>query len=171
MLPKQVLRSSLKHKKQHWAGDMLKVIDDGVIITLTGNNKSPLLLWSSILVVLAIGVAVVAITTSTRTTIGVMFVFAVLVFIFNIYKNKLSNHGFISTGQLTIKNHHFISSSHSVKLSDDATITLTQQKLIIRDLGRVWHISGFEQDKELHITKSILEGKALEKRERAIRLL
>lgn len=150
---------------------MLKVIDDGITITLTGKAKNPLLLWSSALVILAVGLAVVAMTMPIRITIGAMFGFAVLIFIFNIYKNKLKNHSFINQGQLTIKNRHFISNGHSVKLSDNATITIAQHKLIIDDLGRVWHIFGFEQDKELHIAKSVLEGKALEKRERAIRLL
>lgn len=150
---------------------MLKVIDDGVTITLTGKTKNPLLVASFVLVVLAVGVLIIAMTAQTRTTISVMFGFAILIFIFNIYKNKLTNHGFISQGQLTIKNRHFISNGHSVKLSDNATISITEQKLIVDDLGRVWHIWGFESDKELHVAKSVLEGKTPEKRERAIRLL
>lgn len=150
---------------------MLKIIDDGVVITLTGNNKNPLLLWSSALLVLAVGLAVVAMTMPIRITIGAMFVFAVLIFFFNMYKNKLNNHGFIGAGQLTIKNRHFIGDGHSVKLSNHAKIEMVNHTLIINDLGRVWHIAGFEQDKELHIAKAILEGKTPEKRERAIRLL
>lgn len=150
---------------------MLKVIDDGVQITLTGKHKNPLLLYSSVLVVLAVVVAFVAALAPVRITLAVMFAFAGLVLLFNLYKNKLSTHSFISAGNLIVKSRHFISDGHSVKLSNDAVIKLSNQDLIIHDLGRVWHISGFAQIRELEIAKSVLEGKALEKRERAIRLL
>lgn len=150
---------------------MLKVIDGGVQITLTGKDKNPLFIISMLLIILALIVAVIAMTMSIRITIGALFVFACLIFAFNIYKNKMSNQSFISTGQLIIKNRHFISGGHAVKLSNDAKIEIINQTLIINDLGRVWHIVGFEQDKEIHVAKSVLEGKPLEKKERAIRLL
>lgn len=150
---------------------MLKVVDDGVVITLAGKDKNPLFMMSLVLVILAIGVAVIAMTMSVEITIGSFFVLACLIFGFNLYKNKLKNHGFISTGNITIKNRQFIGGGQSVKLSSDAQISLANDTLIIKDLGRVWQISGFEMDKEIHIAKSVLEGKALEKRERAIRLL
>ena len=57
------------------------------------------------------------------------------------------------------------------KLTDDVQITLTDGILIIKDIGRSWYISGFESDKECHVAKSVLEGKALEKKEKAIRIL
>lgn len=150
---------------------MLKVIDDGVVVTLTGKDKNPTFAISLVLVILALGVALIAITMPVQITMVAFFVLACLIFGFNLYKNKRSNHGFISTGNLTIKNRHFIGGGHSVKLSDDAKIVLMPNGLTIKDLGRVWQLSGFESDKELHVVKSVLEGKALEKRERAVRLL
>lgn len=149
---------------------MLKVVDDGVQITLMGKNKNPLFVMSVLLMILAVAVAIIAITMPIRTTIGALFVFACLIFAFNIYKNKLSHQTFINAGQLIIKNRHFIGGGHSVKLSNHAKIEMVNHTLIINDLGRVWHIAGFEQDKEIQVAKSVLEGKALEKKERAIRL-
>ncbi|WP_066802162.1 hypothetical protein [Moraxella oblonga] len=150
---------------------MLKVIDDGVSITLNGTDKNPLFAVSAILVVLAIGVAVVAMVAPVQITIGVMAVFAVFVFVFNIYKNRQKTQSHIATGQLIIKNRTFVVMGQTVKLSDDAQIELMEQTLIIKDLGRGWYISGFDDVKECHVAKSVLEGKALEKQERAIRIL
>lgn len=150
---------------------MLKVIDDGVSITLNGTDKNPLFAISAILVVLAIGVAVVAMVAPVQITIGVMAVFAVLIFMFNIYKNRLQYQSHIATGQFIVKNRSFMAVGHTVKLSENAQIELVGETLMVVDLGRTWLISGFDNDKERHVAKSVLEGKALEKQERAIRLL
>lgn len=150
---------------------MLKVVDEGVSITLVGKDKNPLFVMAGVLVVCAIGVAVVAMTMPAEITIGVMAVFAVLIFGFNIYKNRLQYQSHIASGQIIIKNRAFIANGQNVKLSQNAQISLTDTTLIIIDLGRSWHISGFETDKERQVAKSVLEGKALEKREQAIRLL
>lgn len=150
---------------------MLKVVDDGVSITLVGKNKNPLFMMASGLIVLAVVVAVVAMTMPVKITIGVMAVFAVLIFGFNIYKNRLQYQSHVASGQITIKNHAFITNGQHVKLTNNAQITLTDTTLIIADLGRSWHISGFETDKERQVAKSVLEGKALQKNEQAIRIL
>lgn len=150
---------------------MLKVVDEGVSITLVGKDKNPLFVMAGVLVVCAIGVAVVAMTMPAEITIGVMAVFAVLIFGFNIYKNRLQYQSHIASGKIIIKNRAFIANGQNVKLSQNAQISLTDTTLIIMDLGRSWHISGFETDKERQVAKSVLEGKALEKREQAIRLL
>ena len=150
---------------------MLKVVDDGVSITLVGKDKNPLFVMASVLVVLAIGVAVVAMTMPVQIIIGVMAVFAVLVFGFNIYKNRLQYQSHITNGQITIKRRTLITNNQNIKLTDDVQITLTDGILIIKDIGRSWYISGFESDKECHVAKSVLEGKVLEKKEKAIRIL
>lgn len=63
---------------------MLKVIDDSVQITLMGKDKNPLFLVSLVLVICAVLVAIIAMTMSIRITIGAMFIFACLIFGFNI---------------------------------------------------------------------------------------
>lgn len=150
---------------------MLKLIDDGVSITLNGTDKNPLFVIASALVVLAIIVAVVAMLAPVQITIGVMAMFAVLIFVFNAYKNRLQYQSHIGTGQLIVKNRSFIAHGQSVKLSDNAQIELAGETLVITDLGRSWHFSGFDDVKECHVAKSVMEGKALEKQEKAIRLL
>lgn len=150
---------------------MLKVIDDGVSITLNGTESNPVFIMAGVLVVLAICVAVVAMTAPVQITIGVMAVFAVLIFGFNIYKNRLKYQSRVATGVIIIKNRAFIAQGQNVKLSENARIELINDTLVITDLGRSWHILGFDNDKERHVAKSVLEGKALEKREQAIRIL
>ncbi|STZ07259.1 Uncharacterised protein [Moraxella caprae] len=150
---------------------MLKVIDDGVSITLNGTESNPVFVMAGVLVVLAICVAVVAMTAPVQITIGMMAVFAVLIFGFNIYKNRLKYQSRIATGVIIIKNRAFIAQGQNVKLSENACIELINDTLVITDLGRSWHILGFDNDKERHVAKSVLEGKALEKREQAIRIL
>lgn len=150
---------------------MLKVIDDGVSITLNGTESNPVFIMAGVLVALAVGVAVVAMTAPVEITIGVMAVFAVLIFGFNIYKNRLKDQSRIATGVIIIKNRAFIAQGQNVKLSENARIELINDTLVITDLGRSWHILGFDNDKERHVAKSVLEGKALEKREQAIRIL
>ncbi|AWY19401.1 hypothetical protein [Moraxella bovis] len=150
---------------------MLKVIDDGVSITLNGTESNPVFVMAGVLVVLAICVAVVAMTAPVQITIGVMAVFAVLIFGFNICKNRLKYQSCIARGVIIIKNRAFIAQGQNVKLSENARIELINDTLVITDLGRSWHILGFDNDKERHVAKSVLEGKALEKREQAIRIL
>lgn len=150
---------------------MLKVIDDGVSITLNGTESNPIFVMAGALVALAVCVAVVAMTAPVEITIGVMAVFAVLIFGFNIYKNHLKYQSRVATGVIIIKNRAFIAQGQNVKLSDNARIELINDTLVITDLGRSWHILGFDNDKERHVAKSVLEGKALEKREQAIRIL
>lgn len=149
---------------------MLKVLDDGVQIVLVGKSKNPLWVMSIWLVVVAVAVAVVAMTMPVDITIGVMFIFALLIFTFNHYKDKLSSYAYISTGELIIKSHHFITNGHSVKLSATVNIDILGGTLQIKDRGRVWHISGFGDEKELSVAKSVLEGRLLQTRERAIKL-
>lgn len=150
---------------------MLKVVDNGVAITLTGKESNPLFVMAGTLVVLAIIVAVVAMVAPVEITIGAMAVLAVLIFVFNVYKNRQQTQSHIKSGQIVCKNRTLIAGGHTVKLSTDAKIELMGDKLVVQDLGRSWHIGGFEDDKERHVAKSVLEGQALQKRERAIRIL
>ncbi len=150
---------------------MLKVIDEGVQITLSGKPKDPLFMLSFMLLAVAILVAISAMTLSTKATLFILFVFACLVFGFNSYKRRLASKTFIVSGTLTVKNRHFIGGGHAIKLSEKAKITLTAESLLIEDLGRTWVLSGFDDGREIHVAKSVLEGKALEKQEKAIRLL
>lgn len=150
---------------------MLKVIDDGVSITLSGTETNPVLIMAGILVLLAIGVSIVAMTAPVEITIGAMALFAVLVFGFNWYKNRRQYQSHIKSGQLIIKNRILIANGQTAKLTNHASIDIINETLVIKDEGRSWYVSGFDDVRELHVAKSVLEGKALEKREQAIRLL
>lgn len=150
---------------------MLKVVDDGVVIQLSGVETNPMLIPSAILVVLAVVLVVIAMTMSVKITIGAMAVFAILIFIFNRYRQRYQYEKTIATGQLVIKNRHFISAGYSIKLSDDAIIIMHHCTLTIKDLGRVWRIMGFDSEKECLVAQSVLEGRVLQKCEQAIRIM
>lgn len=150
---------------------MLKVIDDGVVIELNGTDKNPMFWLSFGLIALALGVAFIAATMPVEVAMGSMALFAVLVFGFNILKNKQKTHSHITSGKLTVKRLEFVGGGEAVKLSENASISTTKDTLVVADLGRVWHISGFDSQKELLVAQSVLEGKPLQKREQAIRLL
>lgn len=150
---------------------MLKVIDDGVVITLNGTDTNPVFIMAGILVVLAIGVLIVAMVAPVEITIGVMTLFAMLIFGFNVYKNRRQYQSHIKSGQIIIKNHTLIANGQTDKLTHDAIIDVIDKTLVIKDVGRSWYISGFDDAKEIHVAKSILEGQALQKREQAIRIL
>lgn len=149
---------------------MIKVIDDGIEITLQGNQSNPLFLFSLLLVAMAMVTAVIAMTLPVKVTIGALFVLAVFIFMFNIYKNHHGKRSYFATGRLVLKERHFLIGAHSVKLTQHAELLLIDGGLVIKDAGRVWHFSGFETDKESQIAKSVLEGKRLEKKACAIRL-
>ncbi len=149
---------------------MLKVLEDGVQITLHGKDKNPLFLFSSVLVVCAILVAIIAMTSPIQTTLLAFFGLACLIFGFNIYKHKLSKQVVITTGTVVIKNNQIALQNQTIKLTQDAQISICDDSLNIEDLGRKWVFVGFENQKELEIVQCVLQGRMLQKRVKTIRL-
>lgn len=149
---------------------MLKVLEDGVEITLNGKDKNPLFLFSSILVICAILVAVVAMVAPVEMTLLAFFGLACLILGFNIYKNKLSKQMLISTGVLTIKNQELQFLGRKILLSKNAQIIMLDENLTIMDLDKTWVFSGFDSQKELEVAHCVLQGKMLQKQAKSIRL-
>ena len=67
---------------------MLIVEDDGVIITLNGKVKDSLFWWSMILLLLGVLVAIICLIAPVFYAIGALALFAVVVFVFNIQRQK-----------------------------------------------------------------------------------
>lgn len=149
---------------------MLKVLEDGVEITLNGKDKNPLFLFSSILVICAILVAVVAMVAPVEMTLLAFFGLACLILGFNIYKNKLSKQMLISTGVLTIKNQELQFLGRKILLSKNAQIIMLDESLTVMDLDKTWVFSGFDSQKELEVAHCVLQGKMLQKQAKSIRL-
>ncbi|UNU73712.1 hypothetical protein LU293_02030 [Moraxella nasovis] len=149
---------------------MLKVIDDGVEIALHGKQSNSLFWVSIVLVVLALIVAVVAMTQKVQITIGMMAVFAVVIFIFNTIKAKAKSRLSITSGHLVLKNQSFCCGHHAVQLSPTAQIIVANDTLIIKDKDKTWQISGFEHEKELMVAQSVLMGKDIAKQQKTIKM-
>lgn len=149
---------------------MLKVLEDGVEITLNGKDKNPLFLFSSVLVICAILVAVIAMVAPVEMTLLAFFGLACLILGFNIYKNKLSKQMLISTGVLTIKNQELQFLGRKILLSKNAQIIMLDESLTVMDLDKTWVFSGFDSQKELEVAHCVLQGKMLQKQAKSIRL-
>ena len=79
---------------------MLIVEDNGVIITLNGQVKDPLFWWSMILLLLGVLVAIICLIAPVFYAIGALALFAVVVFVFNIQRQKSQNLSYVFTRSL-----------------------------------------------------------------------
>lgn len=149
---------------------MLRLIDEGVVITLNGKAPNHLFVMAGALLGCAILVALVAMMASVEITLGTMALLAVVIFVFNVYRLRTQTRT-ITQGQITLKKHTLIAGTHSVRFSETAKIEMAGEMLVIEDLGECWQVGGFDSEKERHIAKLVLEGQPLQKNERAIRIL
>lgn len=137
---------------------MLTLTDDGVQITLTGTKKSNFLAVAVAIVALLVVVAVI--TLPVRLAIFAVFLFAVLCFCFNQYRQKGV---VIGAGKVVIhpfcvcyegKNYAF---DRSLRVDDDGRgLRLTdgtQPKAVL--------IEGFDSEKERQVAKAVLLGQGV----------
>ena len=152
---------------------MLTVLDDGIKVHLTGRMptlSNPLYLGSVLLLLLAIGLAIGLTVLNTKWAIGCMAGFAVLVFIFNHFRQRASTHTHICSGTLIAKKQQFSTDTWHIHLSADTKMRVTNMTLTICDHGRVWQITGFDNQKEVLITQAVLQGQRYQTQQKHIRL-
>lgn len=140
---------------------MLIVEDDGVIITLNGKVKDSLFWWSMILLLLGVLVAIICLIAPVFYAIGALALFAVVVFVFNIQRQKAKTCHMFSQGRLKITPKHFEIHNKSLTLSASATISAKDNEMTIVDRGIEYHFTGFADDREINIAKQVLLGKSI----------
>lgn len=149
---------------------MLKLTDTGVEIRLTGTPApNYALVFAGLLGVLALVVAYLAITQAVAIAIGGIFVLAVGCFFFNHYKEKLKNQP-ICGGTLIAQAGQLDLNGQLIKLSQTAQININNNLLTIQDKKSVWHIGGFDNEKEMAVLKAILQGETIGKKFANIKL-
>lgn len=149
---------------------MLIVEDDGVIITLNGKEQDPLFWWSMILLLLGVLVAIICLVAPVFYAIGALALFAVVVFMFNIQRQKAKNCHIFSQGRLKITPKRFEIHNKSLTLSASATVSAKDNKMTIVDRGIEYHFTGFADDCEINIAKQVLLGKSIKTNSVAVTL-
>ncbi|OOR87607.1 hypothetical protein B0181_10120 [Moraxella caviae] len=149
---------------------MIKVLDDGVQITLAGGESDSLFMWSIVMLMLAVATAVACFTLPVPYAIGAVACLAVLMYFFNAKKNAVKSARHHSAGVLTLKNRHININGAGMALSEQAQIIATAKTLTVSDRGISHQFSGFGDAREIDIAKQVLEGRAIAKREKAISL-
>lgn len=151
---------------------MLKIHDDALHIELNGKHSDPLFWWSLLLLMLGVLVAVICFILPTTYAVGALFVFAVAVFFFNIKKQQAKSCRKLSVGTLIVKPSFFDMKElpMPVRLGEQASIQNEQGVLIIKDGGREYRLSGFENDQEIHIVQAVLQGRGIATRHANIRM-
>lgn len=149
---------------------MAKVVDGVLLLELNGTQQNPLFWWALLLLVAGIVVAVICFTMPTAYAIGSLFVFAMLVFVFNLKKQKAQSAHHFAQGQLAITPKRFVIDHKSITLSDTASIQSTQDGLLIVDRGITYRLTGFADAQELTLAKQVLEGKSIATQHAKIRL-
>lgn len=149
---------------------MLIVEDDGVIITLNGKEQDPLFWWSMILLLLGVLVAIICLIAPVFYAISALALFAVVVFMFNIQRQKAENCHIFSQGRLKITPKRFEIHNKSLTLSASATVSAKDNKMTIVDRGIEYHFTGFADDREINIAKQVLLGKSIKTNSVAVTL-
>lgn len=149
---------------------MLIVEDDGVIITLNGKVKDSLFWWSMILLLLGVLVAIICLIAPVFYAIGALAVFAVVVFVFNIQRQKAKTCHMFSQGRLKITPKRFEIHNKSLTLSASATVSTTDNKITIIDRDIEYHFTGFADNREIDIAKQVLLGKSIKTNSVAVTL-
>lgn len=149
---------------------MLKLTDTGVEIRLTGTPApNYALVFAGLLGVLALIVAYLAITQAVAIAIGAIFMLAVGCFCFNHYKEKLKNQP-ICGGTLIAQAGQLDLNGQLIQLSANANIEINNNLFIIQDKKSVWHIGGFDNEKEMAVLKAVLQGETIGKKFANIKL-
>lgn len=157
-------------KNKRWVGDMLKVIDDGVQVSLQGKDRDTLMVWAGILLVCAAVVAVLCMTLPVRYALVSVALLAVAVYFFNQKKHAARVCKNFQVGTLSVKKGHFNINGIGVRLGDDAQIHTMGDELVIKDRGISYRFGGFENAQERDVVESVLQGRTLQKRNANIRM-
>ncbi|MDO5652162.1 MAG: hypothetical protein Q4G13_08550 [Moraxella sp.] len=149
---------------------MLKVLNDGVQITLNGNGSDPLFIWAGCLVGLAVLVAVGCMVLPVPYAIGSVALLAIFMYFFNQQRHAVKTIKHYHQGVLIIRSNHFSIDGAGVGLSDNAQIDIAKGVLSVVDRGLSYRFVGFDDDKELEIAKKVLQGHAITKNEKTVKM-
>lgn len=149
---------------------MIKVIDDGVQITLMGQNKDTLFLWSIAMLICAVVVAVICFTLPVPYAIASLAIWAVLMYFFNQKKHAAKSQKYHTQGLLVLKSHHIIINDMSIKLTKQAQIISENRCLIVRDGGVSHYFEGFDDQREIEVAKAVLGGQRIVKQAKSIKM-
>ncbi|WFF39113.1 hypothetical protein LU290_02475 [Moraxella nasibovis] len=149
---------------------MMRVLDDGVEITLAGKSSDSLFVWSIAMLGCALVVAVICFTLPVPYAIGAVAVWAVLMYFFNQKKHAAKTHKHHAQGTLIIKNRLLIINGVQISLSQDAKISSDGERLSVFDKGLCHHFAGFTDVREIEIAKAVLEGQKIAKRAKEIKM-
>ena len=98
-----------------------------------------------ILLLLGVLVAIICLIAPVFYAIGALALFAVVVFVFNIQRQKAKTCHMFSQGRLKITPKRFE----------------IDNKMTIVDRGIEYHFTGFADDREINIAKQVLLGKSI----------
>lgn len=160
---------------------MLKLTDDGAKITLQGQPQvldNGLFWFGAALLVGAVAVALAMSLLPVRWSIGALALLIVGSFFFNRQRQqrKKAMSGHISSGILWVRDGELVHDNQGkrkhIHLLEGDKITLDSEQLHIIGADNInkYHISGFDNEKEIQATKAILQGKALNKRHANIKM-
>lgn len=148
----------------------MRVLDDGVEITLAGKSSDTLFVWSIAMLGCALVVAVICFTLPVPYAIGAVAVWAVLMYFFNQKKHAAKTQKHHAQGTLIIKNRHLIINGVQISLSQEAKISSDGERLSVFDKGLCHHFAGFTDVREIKIAKAVLEGRKIAKRAKEIKM-
>lgn len=149
----------------------MQVVDDGVVVELTGSNNQNLLLYLSIgLIVLAIAVAVIVMTMAVEFAIGAIAVFAVLVFLFNQKRQQNQNNVVLSSGKMFVRAYCIRHQNQTFLLSSNANIYQSKGDIVIKDQAKTLVICGIDSERYRQVVCQVLQGQKIAKKSVNIKL-
>ncbi|MBS9779439.1 MAG: hypothetical protein KGV51_02320 [Moraxellaceae bacterium] len=159
---------------------MLQLTEHGVTITLNGKSPIDKLFWiACVLVVLAIGVALAMIFLPMKIAISFLVLLVIVSFVFNRYKQRMTGsksailiaNGVLSVQQGIISYNHMGKQQRIIVLTHDKVENLGSE-LVVYDKQQTvkCRVSGFENNKEIEVMSSILQGKNINKRHANIKM-
>ncbi|MDO4427427.1 MAG: hypothetical protein Q4B88_04790 [Moraxella sp.] len=144
---------------------MLKKTETGVEVLLTGKSGFDKgFLWSAVLGLFALAVAVVASLFDVRYALGAIFALAVASFFFNRYKAKKQRTPTI-TGKVVVSafalRYEMLGKQHSLVFGDTLSIVSDELGLLLIDKDKSARLTGFESEAEKNVVKAVLLGKEI----------
>lgn len=149
---------------------MVQVADGVATFELSGNARDGMIWWALGLLVLGLAVAWVCFTMPSTYAIGAMFGFAVMVFLFNIQKQKAKHRHIFCVGTLKLSPRRFEIDQKGLTFSPNAQITINDGWIMVTDGQIQYQFGGFVSEQELMLAKEILSGRAVATRFANIRL-
>ncbi|MBS9779851.1 MAG: hypothetical protein KGV51_04410 [Moraxellaceae bacterium] len=159
---------------------MLQLTEHGVTITLNGKSATDKLFWLTLaLVVLAIGVALAMIFLPMKIAISFLVLLVIVSFVFNRYKQRMTGSKsaiFIANGILSVQqgiiSHNNMGKQQQIMVLTHDKVENLGSELVVYDKQQVvkCRVSGFDNNKEIEVMSSILQGKNINKRLANIRV-